>query len=105
MNWWQNPYGPPPLNWGYGPPTQVPVPPGIDPLKVMEFMDRVQRRAAKSKDKKDDKDPVKEYFEKKKNAGKELLWYFQAACILYFLSPFIAALQHIIENFATTLIK
>lgn len=88
--------------------TKVEVPSGLDPLRIMEFMDRAQRRAekAKAKDpKKDENDPVKKYFEKKLNAGKNLLWYFQAACILYFLSPFIAAMQHIIENMATTLIK
>lgn len=73
---------------------QVEVPPGIDPIRIMEFMDRVQRR--KPKDKKE---------EKKRELGKELLWYFQAGCILYFLSPPIAALHQLIATIATQVMK
>jgi hypothetical protein len=98
MNWWQTPYNPPPYGW---PPQQIPCPPGVDPIKVMEFMDRVQRRAQKAKEK--DKDPKKD--EKKPSPWKDALWYFQAACILYFLSPPLAALQHIISTIVTQVMK
>lgn len=64
----------------------------------MEFMDRVQRRANKKKE-----EPKKD--EKKKDHWKDLVWYFQAACVLYFLSAPIAALQHIISTIATAVIK
>lgn len=92
MNWWQySSYNPPPPWWGGQ--QQIPVPPGVDPIRIMEFMDRVQRRSNKKDgDKKEKKD------DKKTDYGKLLLWYFQAACVLYFLSPPIAALQHFITE-------
>lgn len=103
-NWWQTPYNsynpmpPPPSYWG-GQPNMIPIPPGTDPIKVMEFMDRVQRRAAKAKE----KEPKKE--EKKQEVWKTIMWYFQAACVLYFLSPPIAALQHLISTIYTVMMK
>lgn len=99
MNWWQNnnPYGPPP-GWG-GPPGYIPVPPGTDPIKIMEFMDRVQRRAAKAKD------PKKEEKKEEKKHWHNALWYFQAACVVYFISPPIAALQHIVSTVVASMIK
>jgi hypothetical protein len=91
MNWWQTPYNPPPPSY-WGPQPQIPCPPGVDPIKVMEFMDRVQRRAQKAKEK--EKKPE----EKKTDRWKDIIWYFQAATVLYFLSTPIAALQHIITQ-------
>jgi hypothetical protein len=69
---------------------QVEVPPSLDPIRIMEFMDRLERRRHKNKE----KEPKKE----ERKHVKELLWYFQAACVLYFLSAPIAALQHIIAR-------
>lgn len=95
-NWWQyNPYNQPPPHWGSGYQPQIPCPPGVDPIKVMEFMDRVQRRAQKAKEKEPKKD------DKKQETFKTLIWYFQAACVLYFLSAPIAALQHFISTLVT----
>jgi hypothetical protein len=74
---------------------RVEIPPGVDPIRIMEFMDRVQRRKSK--------EPKKE--EKKKELAKEALWYFQAACILYFLSPPIAALHQLIATLTTSALK
>lgn len=74
---------------------QVEVPPGVDPIRIMEFMDRVQRRAQKAKEKEPKKD------DKKQETFKTLIWYFQAACVLYFLSAPIAALQHFISTLVT----
>lgn len=100
MNWWQtNPYGPPPPPWWGGQQQQIPCPPGVDPLKVMEFMDRVQRRAQRAKEKEPKKD------DKKKEHWKDLIWYFQAACVLYFLSGPVAALQHLISTITEALTK
>lgn len=75
---------------------QVEVPPGVDPIRIMEFMDRVQRRAQRVKEKETLKKP-----DVKKEAFKNLIWYFQAACVLYFLSAPIAALQHMITALIT----
>lgn len=102
MNWWQqNPYGPPPPPWWGGPQQQIPIPPGIDPIKVMEFVERVKRREQKLKDK--EKEGKKD--DKKSSWYKDALWYFQAACILYFLSPPIAALHQLIATIATQVMK
>ena len=74
---------------------RIDVPPGVDPIRIMEFMDRVQRRKSKEP-KKEDK--IQEHF-------KNMLWYFQAACVLYFLSAPIAALHQIISQILTTVVK
>lgn len=97
--WYGSP-SPPPW-WQAQGQQYIPVPPGTDTMKAMEFVDRMYRRAQRAEDKKKDKGKD----DKKPKLKETMIWYFQAACILYFLSPPIAMLNHLISTIAATVIK